>query len=297
MRIGAVFPTCEIGNDPVVIRDFAQAAEGLGYSHIVIYDHVLGAEHDRREPLLPQGLYDERDPFHEPFVLFGYLAAVTSRLEMATGVLVLPQRQTALVAKQAAEVDLLSHGRLRVGVATGWNHVEYEALGVPFAGRGRRLEEQVEVLRALWREPIVDFTGSYHRIDRANIVPRPAHDIPIWFGGYSDGALRRAARLGDGFIFGRSGRSVVAKAQQLRDLVAAEGRAAEAFPMEAIVHYAGGVDSWVQDMNDWAAVGGTHFSMRAMSTGAGFLGQEGTGFTTPREHIDALETFMAAVAH
>ena len=168
MKLGAVFPTTEIGTDPIVIRDFAQTAEDLGYSHILIYDHVLGAPHDDREPRL-MGPYTENDAFHEPFVLLAYLAAATTRIELATGVIILPQRQTALVAKQAIELDLLSSGRFRLGVGLGWNFVEYEALGVPYAGRGARMEEQLEVIRRLWREPIVDFDGAHHRIDRAGL--------------------------------------------------------------------------------------------------------------------------------
>jgi probable F420-dependent oxidoreductase len=177
MRIGAVFPTCEIGNDPGAIRDFAQTAEGLGYSHLIVYDHVLGAVHDGREPKLG-GPYTERDPFHEPFVLYGYLAGLTQKLELATGVIILPQRQTALVAKQAAEVALLSRGRLRLGVGTGWNWVEYEALNESFGSRGKRLDEQVELLRQLWSGTPIDFEGRYHRVDRAGILPAPPGPIP-----------------------------------------------------------------------------------------------------------------------
>ncbi|MEI6744215.1 MAG: LLM class F420-dependent oxidoreductase [bacterium] len=291
---GAVFPTSEIGNDPIAIRDFAQSAEDLGYSHITIYDHILGATHEFRDPPLPL-LYTDRDAFHEPFVLFGFLSAVTTKIILSTGVLVLPQRQTALVAKQAAEIDILSGERLRLGVGTGWNYVEYQALGVPFAYRGKRLEEQVHLLRKLWQDPLIDFTGEYHRVDRASIAPRPNRQIPIWFGGYSTSALRRAARIGDGFIFGNSDQKIVAKADELRLMLEAEGRTVDKFPMEVIVPFTKGPKGWASDRDIWADNGGTHFSMRAMSTGAEFLGQPRTNFETPAEHIKALETFITAI--
>src|SRR5215212_5329483 len=188
MQFGAVFPTTEIGDDPVAIRDFAQAAEGLGYSYIVAYDHVLGAVHEGRDPKL-SGPYTEQHAFHEPFVLFGYLAGVTSTIELETAVIIL-QRQAVLAAKQAAEVDVLSGGRLRLGLGTGWNYVEYEGLDVPWARRGKRFDEQIELMRQLWGEPVVDYAGTFHRVDRAGIAPRPAHQIPIWLGGGSEAALR-----------------------------------------------------------------------------------------------------------
>ena len=194
MRLGAVFPTSDIGSDPGAVRDFAQGVEALGLTRLVTYDHVLGAEHADREPKL-WGPYTERDAFHEPFVLFGYLAACTRTIELEVGVLVLPQRQTALVAKQAAEVAVLSGGRLRLGIGTGWNWVEYDSLGTEFGTRGARMTEQVEVLRRLWAEPVVTFEGRFHRIERAGILPRPAQTIPIWFGGSAEAQLKRAARL------------------------------------------------------------------------------------------------------
>jgi probable F420-dependent oxidoreductase len=165
LRTGVVFPQAEIGDDPMLCRDFAQTAEGLGYTHLLVFDHVLGAGLASRPDW--RGAYDAGDGFHEPFVLFGYLAGLTERIELVTGVLVLPQRQTALVAKQAAEVDLLSGGRLRLGVGVGWNDVEYRALGQDFHDRGRRIEEQISVLRALWTEPVVDFKGRWHHIPDA----------------------------------------------------------------------------------------------------------------------------------
>ena len=200
MRVGAVFPQTEIGSDPADVRRWATTVEDLGYDHILAYDHVLGAVHADRARQLP-GPYGEHDPFHDPFVMFAYLAGITERTGFATGVLVLPQRQTALVARQAADVDLLSGGRFRLGVGVGWNYVEYEALGEDFGTRGARQEEQVKLLRRLFTEPVVDFSGRFDRVDRAALVPKPARPIPIWLGGSSEAAFDRAARLADGFIF------------------------------------------------------------------------------------------------
>lgn len=285
MKLGAVFPTCEIGNDPAAIRDFAQTAEGLGYSHLIVYDHVLGAVHQGREPKLT-GPYTERDPFHEPFVLYGYLAGLTTTLELATGVIILPQRQTALVAKQAAEVAVLSGGRLRLGVGTGWNWVEYEALNESFGTRGKRLDEQVEVLRQLFRGEPIDFEGRYHRIDRAGILPAPPSEIPIWFGGFTPAAINRAARIGDGFLFGAASRPMQALCQSLHQALAAAGRAGAPFGIESVIGYADGPERWCSAAAAWQALGATHFSMRTMDAGA---------LTTPGEHIAALEPFIRAV--
>src|SRR5215211_6991800 len=199
MKIGVVFPQTEIGSDPAIIRDYAQTAEGLGFTHILAYDHVLGANPDR--PGGFTGPYTYQTPFHEVFVLFSYLAGLTQRLEFVTGILILPQRQTALVAKQAAELDVLSGGRLRLGVGLGWNKVEYIGLNEDFHTRGKRIEEQVLLLRQLWTEPLVNFKGKWHTIPDAGINPLPIQNpIPIWFGGREERALRRAARLADGWL-------------------------------------------------------------------------------------------------
>ncbi|MFT3854968.1 MAG: LLM class F420-dependent oxidoreductase [Ilumatobacteraceae bacterium] len=241
MRIGVVFPQTEIGDDPIAVRDFVQTAEGLGFAHLLCFDHVLGAEHEGRVPALT-GPYDERHAFHEVFVLLGAVAAWTDHIELATGVLVLPQRQTALVAKQAAEVDLLSNGRLRLGVATGWNHVEYQAMGAPYDRRGALLDEQIEVIRLLWEQPLVTFEGRFHRIERAGILPRPHRRIPIWFGGSSPVALRRAVRVGDGVCY-----SVGPTAEDLaliESLLRAEGRASETFLVEGRLNYNVGEAQW-----------------------------------------------------
>lgn len=289
MKIGAVFPHYEIGDDPVVIRDWAQTAEGLGYSHILAYDHVLGAVHAGREPRL-WGPYDEQDAFHEPFVLFGYLAACTTRVEFATGVVILPQRQTALVAKQAAEIDILSGGRLRLGVGTGWNYVEYESLNENFADRGRRQEEQVAVLRELWANPVIDYSGEHHRIDRAGLKPLPKRRIPIWFGGFAPVAFRRAARVGDGFIFGSSQRQNLEALATVRAELDKAGRDPGAFGIEALLNYQSGPEKWRGHIEAWQAEGADYVAVRAMASG----GQD-NGLNSPREHIDALQAYWATV--
>ena len=284
MRIGVIFPQTEIGSDPSVIRDFAQTAEGLGYSHILAYDHVLGAVPER-EPRL-WGPYTHEFAFHEPFTLFGYLAAVTERVGLVTGVIILPQRQTALVAKQAAEVDILSGGRLRLGVGTGWNYVEYDALNERFGNRGRRQEEQIEVLRRLWAEPVVDYTGEWHRIDRAGLNPLPGRRIPIWFGGFSAPAFERAARIGDGFIFGGSSTDALAALETIRGHLARGGRDPAEFGVEAMVNYADGPDGWTAEAERWRGAGADYVSMRTMNA----------GLDGPRAHIAAIERYWREVS-
>ena len=197
MQLNAIFPTRDIGNDPAKVRDWAQAAEDLGFAYIEVPDHVFGAA--------PRGewkpAYNERDPFHETFVMLGFLAAVTKTIKLSSGVLIAPQRQTGLIAKQAAEVDLLSGGRLRLGMGVGWNHIEYEALGEEWKTRGARQAEQIEVLRRLWSGEVVSFEGRFHHIEKVTIEPPPVQrPIPIWLGGTSDAVVKRAARLADGWM-------------------------------------------------------------------------------------------------
>jgi probable F420-dependent oxidoreductase len=284
MKIGVVFPQSEIGSDPGVIRDFAQAVEALGYSHLLVYDHVLGA-HPDREPRLT-GPYTHETLFHEPFVLFGYLAAVTKTIELVTGVIILPQRQTALVAKQAAEVDILSGGRLRLGIGTGWNYVEYDALNENFHNRGKRQEEQVALLRRLWAEPVVDFTGKWHRIDRAGILPLPGRQIPIWFGGGDDRVLERAARIGDGMIPlfppNDAGKERLAK---LDGYLKQYGRDRSTFGLEAQVGYVAGPDKWQEQASAWRDLGADYICVRTM----------GAGLATPQDHLEAIRRYREAV--
>lgn len=284
MQIGAVFPQTEIGDDPAVIRDFAQTAEALGYSHVLVYDHVLGAVHEGRVPRLT-GPYTEATPFHEPFVVLTYIGAVTQRLGLVTGVIILPQRQTALVAKQAAELDVLSGGRLRLGVGTGWNYVEYEALGEDFRTRGKRQEEQVQLMRRLWAEPVVDFAGRWDRVDRAGILPRPTRPIPVWFGGFNDVAYKRAARLGDGFILGGAAADAFAAHARIKQYVADAGRDPAQFGIEAMVNFRAGPERWAEHAQSWREAGADYISMRAMDC----------GFTSQRQHIEALRQYREAV--
>jgi len=284
VQIGVVFPQSEIGNDPSVIRDFAQAAEALGYSHLLVYDHVLGA-HPDREPRLT-GPYTHETSFHEPFVLLGYLAGQTKTLGLVTGIIILPQRQTALVAKQAAEVDVLSGGRLRLGIGTGWNYVEYQALNEDFHNRGKRQEEQVELLRKLWTEPLVDYTGKWHRIDRASIKPLPGRSIPIWFGGSDERVMRRAARLGDGmipqFAPNDAGRAALAR---LDEYLAENGRDRSSFGIEAQVSLSAGRDKWAAHAQSWRELGADYICVRTMNA----------DLKSPQDHIDAIRSYKAEV--
>ena len=197
MKLNAWFPTVTIGNDPAAIRDWAQAAEDLGYEYIEVPDHVFGATaRDGWEPR-----YDAYAPFHETFTTMAYLAATTKRIKLSSGVLILPQRQTGVVAKQAAEVDILSEGRLRLGIGVGWNHVEYEALGCEWKTRGVKQAEQIEVLRDLWTKDLVTYKGRFHDYFEVTVVPAPRQKpIPIWLGGSAPAVIKRAARLGDGWM-------------------------------------------------------------------------------------------------
>ncbi len=204
MKFGVTFPQTKIGTDVLAIRDFAQTAESAGFDYMNAFDHVTGAHPDRFVGFdvgFPAPPYLYEDQFHEPFVLFSYLAGLTSRIEFATSILILPQRQTALVAKQAAALDILSGGRLRLGVGVGWNFTEYESLDQDFNTRGLRQEEQILVMRRLWTEPLVSFEGRWHKLDRVGLSPRPAHPIPVWIGGGTgERLLRRVANLADGWM-------------------------------------------------------------------------------------------------
>jgi probable F420-dependent oxidoreductase len=285
MRLGVVFPQTEIGTDPGAIREFAQAVEGLGYHHLLIYDHVLGADPTNRPGW--RG-YTLGDMFHEPFVLFGYLAGCTTRLELTTGIIILPQRQTALVAKQAAEVDVLSVGRLRLGVAVGWNPVEYEALGEDFHTRGRRVAEQIRVMRALWTQEIVTFRGRWHNIVEAGLNPLPVQrPIPVWMGGYAEPALRRIGRVADGWIgSGRVPSGPRETAERLREYTKAAGRDPAVFGIEAQVSIAGRTpDEWRAVVQEWRAAGATHVTVSTMRAGLMSVGA----------HLDAVRRFIESV--
>src|SRR5215469_2599155 len=266
MRIGAIFPQTEIGDDPAVIREYAQAVEGLGYAHILAYDHVLGAGLASRPGW--RGPYNSETLFHEPLTLFAYLAAITQRVQLVSGVIILPQRQTALVAKQAAEVDVLSGGRLRLGIGVGWNPVEYQGLGEDFATRGARSEEQIAVLRALWTQPTVTFNGRWHQIEDAGIKPLPVQrPIPIWIGGGAEATLRRAGRIGDGwFPQVAPDERGAAMVERLRSYTREAGRAESAVGIEARLSIGQvGEDQWAGYAGTWRALGATHLGVNTMS--------------------------------
>jgi probable F420-dependent oxidoreductase len=267
VKVGVVFPQTEIGSDPVVIRAFAAAVEELGYAHILAYDHVVGADPSGHPGWA--GPYDVDSTFHEPFALFGYLAAITS-LELATGVVIMPQRQTVLVAKQAAQVDILTDGRFRLGVGLGWNPVEYEALGQDFTNRGRRMSEQVALLRRLWTERSVTFRGRYETVTAAGIAPLPVQrPIPIWFGASSEAALRRAGRLADGwFPQHRPGPGLEEAMAVVRETAAEAGRDPDTLGMEGRIGLRRGVEAAVEQVDAWRASGATHVSFSTMGIGA-----------------------------
>lgn len=286
MKLGVVFPQTEFPSDPILIRDYAQTAEGLGYDYFLVYDHVLGANPNR--PGGWKGPYTHTDSFQEPFVLFGYLAGLTERIEFVTGILILPQRQTALVAKQAAQVDVLSGGRLRLGVGIGWNQVEYEALNEEFGNRGKRSEEQVQLLQKLWTEELVTFDGKYHKISDAGLNPMPVQrPIPLWFGGYVDPVFRRMAQYGEGWF---PASTPLDKAKPMIETIhrylEEEGRAPADFGIDPWISVGkSGPATWAERAKAWQVAGATHIAVNTMRA----------GFTKVDEHLAVLREFKAAV--
>lgn len=267
MEYGVVLPHNEIGRDPGAMKAFVQGAEALGAKQLLIYDHVLGA--DRSRPGGFKGPYDKDVAFHEPLTTFAYIAGVTETIELVTTILILPQRQTALVAKQVAEIAMLSNNRFRLGIGTGWNKVEYESLNVPFERRGARQAEQVELLRALWQEDSLDYTGKFHRVDMASINPRPDQHIPIWFGGAAPAALKRCARLGDGWI-PLMGANDAAKAAValLKSERTAVGKSWDGFEILAQAQYAGGTpERWLSHSSKWQEIGATKIAVATHNAG------------------------------
>ena len=300
MKVGAIFPITEIGTDPVAIRDYTQAIEELGYDHLVVFDHVLGADPTKHELWGP---YTHEFQFHEPFVLMGYLAAITKTIELATGIVIAPQRQTALLAKQAAEVDVLSGGRLRLGIGIGWNQVEYEALGQDFTTRGRRVEEQMELMRLLWANDLVTFDGEWDKITDAGINPLPVQQpMPIWMGGWADAMIKRIARIGDGwFAFFKPDDEGKRMIEKLHGYAREAGRDPAEIGIESWVTVnnaqvlAGrnqkpedkllrSPDEWCEEVAGYKALGATHIGCWTMY--ADF---------TPDQHIDAARRFKEAV--
>ncbi len=267
MQIGAVFPHNEIGTDPGAIKAYAQGVEAMGITHLLIYDHVLGADPDREGGF--RGPYDKDVAFHEPFTTFAFIAGVTDKIDLITTVMILPQRQTVLAAKQAAEVALLSNNRFKLGIGVGWNELEYVGLNETFNNRGRRQEEQVDVMRKLWSEDSLDYTGEYHRIDKASINPRPSKTIPIWFGGSAPALLDRVARLGDGWI-PLMGANDKAKAciDTIKQTREAAGLSFDNFGIQAQAQYAGGSpERWRKHAEAWRGMGCTHLAVATHNAG------------------------------
>lgn len=261
MEIGAVFPHNEIGTDPQAIKDYAQGVEELGVTHLLIYDHVLGADRDR--PGGFEGPYDKDVAFHEPFTTFAFIAAVTKNLDMITTVMILPQRQTVLVAKQAAELAILSNNRFKLGIGVGWNAVEYTGLNENFKNRGKRQEEQVELMRLLWESEVLEYKGDYHHIDKASINPRPSKSVPIWFGGGAPQLIERCADLGDGWIPlmgpNEAARKTLAAIKEKRE---SKGLDWDNFGVQAQAQYAGGdAERWNKHAEKWRNLGASHLAI------------------------------------
>ena len=286
MQLGVVFPQTEIQTDPGAIRAYAEAAEGLGYRHTLAFDHVLGADPAGHPGWA--GRYSHRHMFHEPFVLFGFLAAVTKTIEFATSVLILGQRQTALVAKQAAEVDVLTGGRLRLGIGTGWNAVEYEALDMEFHDRGARSEEQIELMRALWTQEVVDFDGKWHKVTAAGINPLPVQrPIPVWLGGWAEPVIRRAARIADGLILASrdNPEQRAGPIQRMREYAREAGRDPDTLGLDCRANLADNMDGALAQAAQWQELGATHLSFNSMDS----------GLARPDDHIDAIRQFKEAM--
>jgi len=289
MRYGVSLSAPDLGNDAGFLKDFARTVEGAGFDHILSAEHVVGGHPDRAEG---EKVHTADVPYHEPFVLFGVLGAVTERVELVTSILILPQRQTALVAKQAAELDLLTGGRLRLGVGVGRNWMEYEALNEDFSNRGARLEEQVEVLRRLWTEELVTFDGRWHHLDRIGLNPMPRQrPIPIWMGSFVgqvvEKVIRRIGRLADGWFPQLSPADLAPVAERLRGYAAEAGRDPATIGIECGMAVKAGDDParWAERAEAYRALGATH--LRVMTAGG--------GFSTPQEHLDAALHWLDAV--
>ena len=283
MRKGVVFPQTEIGSDQGAVIEYTQTAESLGYDHLLAYDHILGANADSRPEWT--GSYRHTDTFYEPITLFSFLSAVTSTLEFVSGIIILPQRQTTLVAKQAATLDVLSKGRLRLGIGIGWNEVEYEALGENFSNRGRRSEELIDVMRKLWTNQLVTYEGKWHKITDAGINPLPTQrPIPIWFGGTSEIVIKRLSKIGDGwfpqgFSPDEKGERII---DRLNSYIFQNGRTLSDVGIEPRISISKGTpDDWAREIAAWKDLGATHISVNTM----------GAGYKSLEEHLNAIKIF------
>ena len=293
MKLGVNLPITDIGGDPEIIRDISQQAEELGYNHLSAADHVLGVNAVNIPDWGNRNTSD--DCFHDPFVLFGFLAACTKDIEFSTQVLVLPQRQAALVAKQAACLDILSKGRFRLGVGVGWNEAEFLALNENFNNRGRRSAEQVELLRQFWKQSHVTYAGEWHHVEDVGINPLPLdREIPIWFGGHQDVTLRRIAKYGNGWIMLEwpPGRHALEQFQKLYDYVQAEGRAPEEVGIEVWVSATDTPDKWREEITFWKNAGVTHVCLN--NTFSRYHHQR-ISDKTVKAHVDAMVSYIGAV--
>ena len=294
MQLGAMIPQNDIHGSPAALRSFAAAAEEYGYRYLLAADHVLGVNAASR-PDWPADRNTSADYFHDPFVMFGFLAGVT-KLDFATGVLILAQRQAVLAAKQAASLAVLSDGRFRFGVGVGWNPVEFTGLNENFHNRGRRSEEQVAVMQALWAAPHVDFTGRYHRIEDAGINPRPPGGrVPVWFGGHHENTLQRIARYGDGWMMlaHPAGAEALARFDTLRRLTEAAGRDPRAIGIEIWTSTGAGTEQdWREELLFWKRAGVTHVTVASTHGRGGHARIAGRGLA---DHIEALRRYQAAV--
>jgi len=294
MQLGASLSVGDIGTGPTVMRDYAQAAEGLGYDFLVCPDHVLGADPDK----VPAGtrMGTNASAYHDPFVLFGFLAGVTKKIDFAAGVLILAQRQAALVAKQAACLDELSGGRFRLGVGVGWNQIEFQGLGMDFHTRGKRSEEQVRFMQALWAEPAITFKGAFHELTDGGINPRPrSGKVPVWFGGHAEATLHRVAKYGDGFIPNRwePGDEVLAVFEKLRGLIEAAGRNPADVGLDVWVSPGkGNEDDWRREIAFWKKAGVTHITAHTSFVSAIHARIAGKTFD---EHLKAITRYREAI--
>ncbi len=264
MKLGVTFPQLDFGPDAGAIRAYAVAAQELGFDYLLAYDHVLSADVTNRPGWTG---YTDKDSFHELFVLFGYMAGVAPRLELVTGVIILPQRQTALVAKQAAEVDILTGGKFRLGIGVGWNHVEYEGLNEQFSNRGKRVEEQIELMRRFWTSPVITFDGKYHHVTEAGLNPLPIQrPIPIWIGGTADVALERCGRIADGwFPLGRCTPEVITQIEKVHSAAEAAGRSPSAIGIDGRIDMRSVPENeWGSEIDAWKTAGATHLSISTM---------------------------------
>ena len=284
MKFGAIFPQYEVSSDVENIRTFMLEVEAMGYDYVLAYDHILGANPEREYELT--GSYTYETQFHEIFSLFSYASGITTKLEFATGILILPQRQTALVAKQAAQVDLFSGGRLRLGIGVGWNQVELEGMGEDFSTRGRRSAEQVEVMKLLWQNELVRYEGEFHKLDDVGINPLPIqHPIPVWFGGSADAVLKRMAKLGDGWMTSTMPiEGVKPRLEKLHEYLRAEERDPANFGIDPFISL-NRLDDPMGTLEQWQELGATHASILTMHGGN----------TTVEEHLAQLEQFIKQV--